>query len=106
MQTALDGIGKLRQLGHRFGPYLVLELLLPGGTLLAVLLFLYRRLDAAPLAVIAARLDARPTMASVPYAGRAGMKPRNRVSESAPLAAVRTSVWLTASFFKTANARG
>lgn len=28
--------------GRSFGPYLVLELLLPGGSLLALLLWLYR----------------------------------------------------------------
>lgn len=33
----------LRRLAQRFGPYLVLEILLPGGTLLALLLFLYQR---------------------------------------------------------------
>ena len=33
----------LRRFGQNFGPYLVLEILLPGGTLLALLLFIYRR---------------------------------------------------------------
>ena len=33
----------LRRLGQQLGPYLVLEILLPGGTLLALLLFLYQR---------------------------------------------------------------
>ena len=33
----------LRRLGQSLGPYLILEILLPGGTLLALLLFLYRR---------------------------------------------------------------
>ena len=33
----------LRRLGQRLGPYLVLEILLPGGTVLALLLFLYQR---------------------------------------------------------------
>jgi hypothetical protein len=28
---------------QKFGPYLLLELLLPGGTLVAIALFLYRR---------------------------------------------------------------
>lgn len=28
---------------HRAGPYVLLEILLPGGTLIALLLFLYRR---------------------------------------------------------------
>jgi len=33
----------LRQFGQRFGPYLLLEILLPGGTLFALALFLYQR---------------------------------------------------------------
>jgi hypothetical protein len=33
----------LRQFGQKFGPYLLLEILMPGGTLLALLLFLYQR---------------------------------------------------------------
>ena len=33
----------LRGVGQKVGPYLMLELLMPGGTLLALLLFLYRR---------------------------------------------------------------
>ena len=33
----------LRGVGQKVGPYLMLELLMPGGTMLALLLFLYRR---------------------------------------------------------------
>jgi len=33
----------LRRFGAKLGPYVLLELLLPGGTLFALLLFLYRR---------------------------------------------------------------
>lgn len=33
----------LRQFAQGLGPYLMLEIFLPGGTLLALLLFLYRR---------------------------------------------------------------
>jgi len=33
----------LQGAGGRFGPYLILELVMPGGTLLAFLLFLHRR---------------------------------------------------------------
>jgi hypothetical protein len=40
----LSFIGWLLRKG---GPYLALELLLPGGTLLAILLFLYQRRNAA-----------------------------------------------------------
>jgi hypothetical protein len=43
MQTVMSWLGILRRLGQQAGPYLVLEMLLPGGTLFALLLFLYRR---------------------------------------------------------------
>ena len=33
----------LRRFGAKLGPYVLLELLLPGGTLFALLLFLYQR---------------------------------------------------------------
>lgn len=43
MQTVISWLGILRRLGQKAGPYLLLEMLLPGGTLFALLLFLYRR---------------------------------------------------------------
>lgn len=43
MQTVTIWLGVLRRLGQKAGPYLLLEMLLPGGTLFALLLFLYRR---------------------------------------------------------------
>ena len=43
MQRVMSGLGILRRFGQSVGPYLMLEILLPGGTLLALLLFLYRR---------------------------------------------------------------
>jgi hypothetical protein len=43
MQIVIGGLETLRRLGQKLGPYLMLEILLPGGTLLALLLFLYRR---------------------------------------------------------------
>ena len=43
MQSVINWLGILRRVGQKAGPYLVLEILLPGGTLLALLLFLYRR---------------------------------------------------------------
>jgi hypothetical protein len=43
MQMVMSGLGILRRFGQSVGPYLMLEILLPGGTLLALLLFLYRR---------------------------------------------------------------
>lgn len=33
---------KLIAIGRKFGPYLAIELLLPGGSILALLLWLYR----------------------------------------------------------------
>jgi hypothetical protein len=35
-------LGMLRQFAYKLGPYLMLEALVPGGTLLALLLFLHR----------------------------------------------------------------
>jgi hypothetical protein len=43
MEIAVNWLVVLRRLGQKAGPYLVLEMLLPGGTLFAVLLFIYRR---------------------------------------------------------------
>ena len=43
MQRFIDHLEMLRRFGQRLGPYLMLEILLPGGSLFALLLFLYRR---------------------------------------------------------------
>jgi hypothetical protein len=43
MRTVISWLDILRKVGQKTGPYLMLEILLPGGTLLALLLFLYRR---------------------------------------------------------------
>jgi len=43
MQIVLSFFGILRRFGQKFGPYLIVEMLLPGGTLIALLLFLYQR---------------------------------------------------------------
>ena len=43
MELVKSGFQWLRGVGQKAGPYLMLELLMPGGTLLALLLFLYRR---------------------------------------------------------------
>jgi len=43
MRIVMSWLGLLRRIGQKAGPYLMLEMLLPGGTLLALLLFLYRR---------------------------------------------------------------
>ena len=43
MPIVTSRLGMLRRLGQEWGPYLMLEILLPGGTLVALLLFLYQR---------------------------------------------------------------
>jgi len=43
MQIIIDTAAWLRRLAQQLGPYLMLEILLPGGTLLALMLFVYRR---------------------------------------------------------------
>jgi len=43
METVVAGLQILRRYAQRIGPYLLVEILLPGGTLLALLLFLHRR---------------------------------------------------------------
>jgi predicted lysophospholipase L1 biosynthesis ABC-type transport system permease subunit len=43
MHIVMSRLGMLRRLGQELGPYLMLEILLPGGTVLALLFFLYRR---------------------------------------------------------------
>jgi hypothetical protein len=40
MQIVMSWLGILRKFAQKAGPYLVLEILLPGGTLLALALFL------------------------------------------------------------------
>ena len=43
MQIVMSWLDILRRFGQKAGPYLMLEMLLPGGTLLALLLFLWQR---------------------------------------------------------------
>jgi len=43
MQRVIDCLRTLRRIGKTLGPYLMLEILLPGGSLFALLLFLYQR---------------------------------------------------------------
>jgi hypothetical protein len=43
MRIVTTWLGILRRLGQKAGPYLLLEMLLPGGTLLALLLFVCQR---------------------------------------------------------------
>jgi len=43
MEVVIRTLEALRRCAQRLGPYLLLELLMPGGTLFALLLFLYKR---------------------------------------------------------------
>ena len=43
MQRVVDLFEMLRRHGQKLGPYLMLEILLPGGSLFALALFLYQR---------------------------------------------------------------
>ena len=52
--TAAKSIRFFRNLVQKAGPYLLLEILLPGGTLFALLLFAYQRKQALPAIAIAA----------------------------------------------------
>jgi len=47
MKIVMSGLGTIGRLGKKVGPYLLLEILMPGGTLLALLLALYRQREAA-----------------------------------------------------------
>lgn len=55
MELVTPLLNALRRAVQRFGPYLVVEILLPGGTLVALLLLLYRsgrlRMGVPPAAV-------------------------------------------------------
>ncbi len=62
MDTLISRLGILRRFGQKLGPYLVLEILLPGGTLLALLLFLYQRRKLA-IGSVAPRTALRVTRA-------------------------------------------
>ena len=44
MEIVIGALEPLRRFSARLGPYVLLELLLPGGTLFALLLFLHKRL--------------------------------------------------------------
>ncbi len=43
MEFVMRCAGVLRRYGQALGPYLILEMLLPGGSLFALLLYLYQR---------------------------------------------------------------
>jgi hypothetical protein len=43
MRSVTSWLGIVRRIGQKAGPYLMLEMLLPGGSLFALLLFLWQR---------------------------------------------------------------
>jgi hypothetical protein len=43
MQMVMNSLERARRFGKKLGPYVVMEILLPGGTLLALLLVLHQR---------------------------------------------------------------
>lgn len=43
MEKVMLGLARVAQWVQKWGPYLMIELVMPGGTLLALLLFLYQR---------------------------------------------------------------
>jgi hypothetical protein len=61
MQIVLNRLEKLRNFARKFGPYLIIEMLLPGGTVVALLLFLCRdgRVDTLGIATRAGLAVAR-----------------------------------------------
>jgi len=56
MEIVIAIIEIVRRLARGMGPYLLVEILLPGGSLLALALFLYRRRDAVSISLPAKRL--------------------------------------------------
>jgi hypothetical protein len=48
MEIVMIGVEILRRALCRCGPYLFVELVMPGGTLLALLMYLYRRHTPTP----------------------------------------------------------
>ena len=48
MEIVVSNWEALRRLAQRFGPYLLVEAAMPGGTLLALLLYLYRARGGKP----------------------------------------------------------
>ncbi len=59
MQMVTRILEMLRLWGQKLRPYLMLVILLPGGILLALLLFLYRRRSTVLSPALAARMTSR-----------------------------------------------
>lgn len=75
MEILIVGLEMLRRLLPRIGPYVLVEIVLPGGTLIALLLYLYRRGNPSirpdlPLQPL------RTTMTTAPVYAKGGGSPR------------------------------
>lgn len=93
-QILIGPFERMRRTGAKLGPYVLLELLLPGGTLFALLLFLYRRwkLKTGSLPTLI-RLASRPEPVSMLWRGILAMQPARNGAErswNAPLGIVRS----------------
>jgi hypothetical protein len=74
MQAVIAGLGILRRYAQKLGPYVLLEILLPGGTLLALLLFLYRSRMLSGAAVPRAVAAATRVVKTVPKQSISGLQ--------------------------------
>lgn len=74
METVIVVWGILRRYAQKLGPYVLLEILLPGGTLFALLLFLYRSRTLSGAAVPRAVAAATRVVKTVPKQGISGLQ--------------------------------
>jgi hypothetical protein len=65
VKTAMQMLEALVATARKLGPYVLLEVVLPGGTLFAMTLFVYRNPAAARGYLAKARRTARRTMAAM-----------------------------------------
>lgn len=84
MQILLAAVDVLRRLAKDFGPYVMLEVLLPGGTLFALLLFVYRR-GGLRQDIVLPVTRACAAFLSAPYHRFSSRMPRPRVSPGCAL---------------------
>ena len=57
MEALISVLQSVRRWGQRIGPYVIIEIVMPGGTLVALMLFLYRRRALGRPVLVAARAD-------------------------------------------------
>lgn len=96
MQFVLSQFELLRRFGAKLGPYVLLELLLPGGTMFALLLFLYQRwkLSAGSLPTLIGAASP-PELVSTIGRGILAMQPEVKGEErswNAPLGTVQSRI--------------